>query len=79
MGIKIPLRKTFSRSSFVLEVLKFSTRYKVNEIGNKFLLAGDKFMSETHLRQTGLLTVYKKKYEGLKKQKIHGIFVKRTR
>ena len=51
----------------------------MNEIGNKFLLAGDKFMSETHLRQTGLLTVYKKKYEGLKKQKIHGIFVKRTR
>ena len=25
--------------------------YKMNEIVNKFLLAGDKFMSEMHLRQ----------------------------
>ena len=25
--------------------------YSMNEIMNKYLLAGDKFMSETHLRQ----------------------------
>ena len=27
--------------------------YKMNEIVNKFLLAGDKFMPEMHLRQPG--------------------------
>ena len=27
-----------------------NTRYKINEIVNKFLLAGDKFMPEMHLR-----------------------------
>ena len=27
--------------------------YKMNEIGNKFFLAGDKFMPETHLKQPG--------------------------
>ena len=27
--------------------------YKMNEIVNKFLLTGDKFMSEMHLRQPG--------------------------
>ena len=27
--------------------------YKMNDIVNKFLLAGDKFMPETHLKQTG--------------------------
>ena len=26
--------------------------YKMNEIVNKFLLVGDKFMSEMHLRQS---------------------------
>ena len=26
--------------------------YKINEIVNKFLLAGDKFMSEMHLKQS---------------------------
>ena len=28
-------------------------RLKMNEIVNKFLLAGDKFMSEMHLKQQG--------------------------
>ena len=27
--------------------------YKMNEIVNKFLLVGDKFMSEMHLKQSG--------------------------
>ena len=30
-----------------------STRCKMNEIVNKLLLAGDRFMSEMHLRQPG--------------------------
>ena len=29
----------------------------MNEIVNKFLLAGDKFMPETHLRQSGLMYI----------------------
>ena len=30
-----------------------NVRFKMNEIISKFLLAGDKFMSEMHLRQPG--------------------------
>ena len=54
----------------------------MNEIINEFLLAGDKFMSEIHLRQLGLLTVLvdyllqrKKEYKDFKKQKIHDTFI----
>ena len=32
-----------------------NTRYKMNEIVNKFLLAADKFMPEMHLRQPGFI------------------------
>ena len=32
-------------------IQQVKTRYKMNEIVNKFLLAGDKFMPEMHLRQ----------------------------
>ena len=34
----------------------------MNEIINKFLVAGDKFMPEMHLRQTGFtyIAIYKK-------------------
>ena len=31
----------------------FCFKYKINEIVNKFLLAGDKFMTEMHLKQLG--------------------------
>ena len=31
--------------------------YKMNEIINKFLLAGDKFMPETHLIRSGVLYI----------------------
>ena len=57
----------------------------MNEIINKFLLAGDKFMPEMHLRQLGftysacgLFTKNKKriKKKKLKKQLIQGIFIK---
>ena len=53
------------------------------EIVNKFLLAGDKFMSEMNLRQPGftysacgLFTKNKEEYKNLKKQRIHDIFIK---
>ena len=46
LGIKIPLSKTP-----LLNVIPLSI--KMNEIVNKFLLAGDKFMPEIHLKQPG--------------------------
>ena len=52
----------------------------MNEIVNRFLLAGEKFIPEMHLRQTGStynacgpFTKTKKKYKNLKKQGIHEI------
>ena len=55
----------------------------MNEIINKFLLAGDKFMSKMHLRQPGFtynacgpITKTKKNTKRLKKQGIHDIFIK---
>ena len=48
----------------------------------KFLLAGDKFMPEMHLRQPGLTVLMdhllktKKEYKYLKKQVIQDIFIK---
>ena len=54
LGIKAPLSKIplvgpllFQRSQ------QDNTRYKINEIINKFLLAEDRFMPEMHLRQPG--------------------------
>ena len=32
---------------------EISLNYKMNDIINKFLLAGDKFMPEMHIRQPG--------------------------
>ena len=65
------------------------TRYKMNEIVNKFLLAGDRFMPEIDLRQPTLLDNQdlrivlidhlqktKKEYRNLKKQEIYDIFIK---
>ena len=45
LGIKTPLSKIP-----LVDPLLFYTRYKINEIVNKFLLSGDKFLSEMHLR-----------------------------
>ena len=49
----------------------------------KFLLAGDKFKSEIHLRQPeftdsgcGPFTKTKKEYQNSKQQEIHDIFIK---
>ena len=55
----------------------------MSEIVNKFLLAGDKFMPEMHLRQPGftysvcaLLTKNKERIKNVKKQEIKDIFIK---
>ena len=55
----------------------------MNEIVNKFLLVGDKFMPEMHLKQPGftysagrLFTKNKKEFKNLKKQEIKNIFTK---
>ena len=55
----------------------------MNEIVNKILLAGEKFMPEIHLRQQGFRLVLvdhlqktKNKYKNLKKQEIQDIFIK---
>ena len=44
-------KSTFESDCFLM--FYFALRYKVNEIINKVLLAGDKFMPEMHLRQPG--------------------------
>ena len=51
--------------------------YKMNDIINRFLLAGDKFMPEMHLRQPGFtysayrpFTKKKKEYKSLNKLEI---------
>ena len=54
----------------------------MNEIVNRFLLAGDKFMPEMHLRQPGYTYnacepfPKNKESKNLKKQEIHNIFIK---
>ena len=55
----------------------------MNEIVNKFLLAGDKFMSEIHLKQLefnysacGPFAKNKERIQNLKKQEIQDIFIK---
>ena len=55
---------------------------KMNNIINKFLLAGDKFMPEVHLRQPqfvhsacGPFTRHKERIENLNKQVILVIFI----
>ena len=54
----------------------------MNKIINKFLLAGDKFMPEMHLKQPGFIVLVdhllkiKKEFKNLKKQEIQAIFTK---
>ena len=54
----------------------------MNEIVKKFLLAGDKFVSEIHLRQPGFTYSVedhlqkKKEYKSLNKLEIRNIFIK---
>ena len=57
-----------------------SLNYKMNDIINKFLLAGDKFMPEIYLRQPGFTYSacgrIKKEYKSLNKLEIQDIFIK---
>ena len=55
----------------------------MREIVNKFLLTGDKYMPEIHLRQTGFtysavahIQKIKKESKKLRKQEIYNIFIK---
>ena len=55
----------------------------MNEIVNKFFLAGDKFMTEMHWRQPGFtystcgpFTKNKERIQNLKKQEIQHVFIK---
>ena len=54
----------------------------MNEIVNKFLLAGDEFMPEMHLKQPGFTYsacgpfTKNKEFKNLKKQEIQAIFTK---
>ena len=57
--------------------------YKMNEIVNKFLLAGNKFMPEMHLKQPGFtycafgpFTKKKESIQKFKKQETRAIFAK---
>ena len=61
LGIKTPLSKIQFLNIFVLSV-------KTNEIVNTFLLAGDQFMPEMHLKQLVLLTVLVIHLQKLKKE-----------
>ena len=61
LGIKTPLIEILLVGPLLFQ------RYKMNEIVNNFLLAGDKF---NHLQQT------KKEYKNFKKQKVRDIFIK---
>ena len=55
----------------------------MNEIVNKFLLAGNKFMPEMHLKQPGFtysacgpFTKNNKEFKNVEKQEIQAIFIK---
>ena len=79
LGIKTPL----SKISILGDKLFYKQCMKMNEIDNKFLLAGDKFMSEMHLKKLDLLIVHmdhllkiKNEFKNLKKQEIRTVFTK---
>ena len=76
--LRTPLSKVTTLCDFLLWMYK-----KVNEIVNKFLLAGDRFMSEMHLKQPGFtysacgpLTKTKERIQNSKKQDIKTVFKK---
>ena len=48
----------------------------MNEIFNKFILAGDKFRPELHLKQPGFTCSAKQEIQTIKKQEIQTILAK---
>ena len=53
LGIKAPLSKVSLLNVLFWMQFHWPVRIKVNEIVNTFLLVGDKFMPEIHLKQPG--------------------------
>ena len=52
LGIKIPLSKIPLVGPLLFNIVKqVNTRYKINELVNKFLLARNKYIPRMHLRQ----------------------------
>ena len=51
--IQIPLLNVLFQGIRVFQTLVAKRRIKINEIVNKVLLVGDKFMPEMHLKETG--------------------------
>ena len=76
LGLKTPVSKLSITGNILFQ------RHKMNEITNKCLLVGDKFMPEMHFKTTStylqcLWTFTKNsEYKNLKKQEIENIFIK---
>ena len=51
----IPLLGFIPNSFCFKSIQKANTKYKMNEIVNKLLLVGDKFMTQMHLRQPAFM------------------------
>ena len=69
------------RARYNYSVISCSRCIRANNIINKFLLVGDKFMPEMHLKQCGYrysayesFTKEKQEYQSSKEQEIQGIF-----
>ena len=82
LGIKTLLNKTPLLSPHFIQM--FNTRYKMNDIVNRFLLAGDEFMPESHLREPGytyracgLFTKTKQRIQKFQKKEINNVFFKK--
>ena len=80
LGRKTPLSKTPLVAPLLFK------EYKINRIVNRFLLSGDKFLPDTHLRQPGFtskvcgpFTKDKKEIQNLKKRRFTIYLSKRTR
>ena len=66
-----------------MRIQQVNTRYKMNKMVNMFLLAGDKFTPEIHLRQPGFtysacgpFTKNKERIKKYRKKNIQDIFIK---
>ena len=66
-----------------MRIQQVNTRYKMNKMANMFLLAGDKFTPEIHLRQPGFtysacgpFTKNKERIKKYRKKNIQDIFIK---
>ena len=51
LGLKTPLNNISLLDDILLQI------YKMNETANKFLLAGDEFMPEMHLKQPAIIFI----------------------